>query len=314
MVKPLLWLGALMMILSPALAQPGAAALYNPKPDITPATRFIQNLAITEPEAGAEPLSHEGVARIGVYGDSTAAALNVGLQFWLDRRGNGRARMGLAELGCGLLRKGVYRFRGSDHARPEHCRERTSAWRASITRDQPDIALVLYGTWEVCDRKLPGENVWRHPGDPILDEELRKEMLDAVDMLSAKGALVVWLTHPVNEVRDLGSGDAPATSYPESDPLRMARLNDLIRELPESRPEKVQILDLAAYMRTLPGGELDKDYRPDGIHYSPEGTLRLAHDWLEAETVRLYREARSARSSATGNGRESAQLPKPSHP
>jgi hypothetical protein len=296
--RGLFCLAVVVTVMLSELSHASAAVAYDPEPDVAQAARFIENLASKPPEPGALPMSHDRLPRFSVYGDSTAAALNVGLQFWLDQRNTGRARTGLAELGCGLLREGTYRFRGGAHMRPEHCQKRTSAWRDSLRRDQPDMALVLFGTWEVCDRKLPGEDAWRQLGDPVLDDQLRREMLDVVDLLSENGTLVVWLTHPTIEVRELAGGNAPATPYPESDPARMARFNELVLELPEARPGKVRILDLAAYLRTLPGGDLDPDYRPDGIHYSAEGTLRLAHDWLEAEVNRLYREARIDNASA----------------
>jgi hypothetical protein len=143
----------------------------------------------------------------------------------------------------------------------------------------------------VCDRQLPGDATWRHLGDPVLDDSYRRELRAAVDRLSADGTLVVWLTHPTIEVRDPKTGLAPPKPYPESDPARMARLNELIRELETARPGKVRVLDFAAYLRTLPAGEMDARYRPDGTHLSGEGSLRLAHDWLESEVLRLYRES-----------------------
>lgn len=269
-------------------------ARYDPTGDVAAATEMITALGAATPPRGSPPSLGQKVPRVSVFGDSTAAALNVGLQFWLGRNGTGLPRMGLSELGCGLERSGAYRFQGKVQNRAEHCSDRDSAWREALLRDQSDVAVVLFGPWEVCDRRLEGDTQWRRLGDPVLDERMRREMLEAVDLLSSQGALVMWVTHPKIEVRDPTTGVAPKKAYPESDPRRMERYNELVRELPDLRPGKVVVIDLVSYLRSLEGGELAPRYRPDGTHLSAEGTLKLAHDWFEPEVLRVYLAASSA--------------------
>lgn len=272
---------------------------YDPHADVGAATARIQSLMASAPSTPPDPPRRDReVPRIAVFGDSTGAVLAVGLHHWLGARGTGEPRRGVAQLGCPLATEGRYRFQGKELAPPEHCQDWHDAWPAAVRDYRPDVAVVLLGPWEVCDRQLPGDPSWRHLGDPVLDDFYRRELLAAVDRLSADGALVVWLTHPTIEVRDPKTGAAPATPYPESDPKRMARLDELIRELEAARPGKVRVLDFAGHLGALPGGEMDARYRPDGTHLSGEGSLRLAHDWLEAEVLRLYRE-----SAAAGGGR-----------
>ncbi len=62
-----------------------------------------------------------------------------------------------------------------------------------LDQGQPDLAVVQVGPWEVADRKLPGESIWRTPGDPVYDDYLRNEMLASTGLLSRDGATVVWL-------------------------------------------------------------------------------------------------------------------------
>jgi hypothetical protein len=269
---------------------------YDPHADVDAATKRIQSIMASTPPASPEPSPgrDRAVPRIAVFGDSTGAVLAVGLHHWLGERGSGEPRRGVAQLGCALATQGRYRFQGKELGPPEHCKDWHDAWPEAVKDFRPDVAVVLLGPWEVCDRQLPGDPTWRHLGDPVLDDYYRRELLTAVDRLSADGALVVWLTHPTIEVRDPKTGAAPATPYPESDPQRMARLNELIRELEKERPGKVRVLDFAAYLRALPAGEMDARYRPDGTHLSGEGSLRLAHDWLESEVLRLYRESANA--------------------
>ncbi len=121
-----------------------------------------------------------------------------------------------------------------------------------------------------------------------MDDYLRQEMLSAVDLLTTDGTLVVWLTHP--PIRNLDRGRVPETPFPEWDPARMKRFNALVFELETQRPGQVRAIDLAAYMRELPMGEFDPNYRPDGVHLTPEGAANIAEAWLGEELLRVYRE------------------------
>jgi hypothetical protein len=72
-------------------------------------------------------------------------------------------------------------------------------------------------------------------------------------------------------------------------------LNQLIRGLETLRPGKVRVVDLAAYKRILPGGEMSAAYRPDGTHLTIEGAVKLAYEWLGNEILRVYREESARR-------------------
>ncbi len=276
---------AVVLAIAAATARPSVSfADYDPVGDVSAASDLILRLRDDGPRGADEgPL-----ARVGVYGDSTAAAVNVGLQYWLDKNGTGRPRLGTSELGCALLTTGEYRYQGRNLKNPDHCAVRSEEWPKTLARDQTDVAVVSYGPWEVCDRRFPGEPEWRHLGDPVFDEHLRSAMLEAVDLFLDNGVPVVWMTHPLVEVRNPETGVAPETPYPESDPARIARYNELVFELEAARPGKVRVLDFAGYLRGREGGELDSRYRPDGTHLSAEGTLKLAHDWLEPEILRIH--------------------------
>jgi hypothetical protein len=244
----------------------------------------------TAPGAIDAPSRFQDLQRAAVYGDSAALMIGMGLDTWLMARDGVRARGGVSQLGCALARKGTYRFRGKEWQRRKQCGDRDVTWAESIQRARPDFAVVLVGPWEVCDRKLPGDDTWRHPGNPVLDAYLQQEMLSVVDLLSSGGALVIWLTHPSIQVL---SEKPPKTPYPESDPARMARLNELIFKLEKLRPGIVRVVDLAGYMRTLPAGEMDPSYRPDGTHLHIEGAIKVWNDWLGAEVLRVYHDEAS---------------------
>lgn len=258
---------------------------------------FVAEFQAARPEPGNPPNLFEEVPRVAYFGDSTAVRLSVGTGYWMDRNGTARYRLGVPELGCGVARSGVYRVALQERRRPKHCKDRNTAWPRAIRELRPDIAVVLTSLWDIADRKLPGDETWRHIGDPVIDDFLRQEFLSAVDQLISEGTLVIWLTHPA--VRSFGpDGVAPKVPFPESDPARMTRLNELIFELETKRPGQVRVIDLAGYMRTLPNGELDPTYRPDGVHLSVEGAVNVARDWLAEELLRVYRD-QAAKATAS---------------
>ena len=154
--------------------------------------------------------------------------------------------------------------------------------------------MVSYGPWEVPDRLLPRQKTWQALGDEAVDAYLRRELSNALEILTRDGTLVVWLTYPAIETRVRGTQRLPPEPFSESDPARMARLNELIREAAELHPESVRVADLQSYMRGLPGGEMDASYRRDGVHLTPLGSARVVKDWLAAEILRIYRETAPA--------------------
>jgi peptidoglycan/LPS O-acetylase OafA/YrhL len=247
--------------------------------------------AASDDESASDPPSRFRAApRVAVFGDSAALQLHTGLGRWLLETEGVEMRRGWTKPGCGIARAGRYRFRRGERGAPRICRNRNEEWERRLDKATPDVAVVFAGPWEVADRKLPGEDRWRKPGDPAFDDYLRAEMLAAVDVLSSRGSLVVWLTHPAIEVHEKGGGGLPETPFPASDPARMARFNELVGELESLRPGKVRSVDLAGYMRGLPGGEMDPSYRRDGVHFGTKSAYRVAADWLGPEILRSYRE------------------------
>jgi hypothetical protein len=273
---------------------------YDPSVDTRALEEWVAKVSSgkLKPESGADGLGPNDAPsltrdkpRVAFYGDSTALFLGLGFQYYMaNKKDLIRTRSGVAEPGCGLARLGTYRCRGTELTRPNHCKDRDVAWKQEIRRGRPDLTVAFAGPWDVCDRKLPGDDQWRALGDPVLDDYFRKELLSASDILLSDGALVIWLTHPVIQQRALG-GKLPETPFPESNPARMRRFNELIQELEKLRPGRLKVVDLAKHMQSLPGGELDPQYRPDGTHFALGGALRISGNWLGAEILRVYRDA-----------------------
>ena len=57
----------------------------------------------------------------------------------------------------------------------------------------------------------------------------------------------------------------PPSYDPTSDPARVKRFNEILREVARERPE-LHLVDFAKWMEQRPGGVLDPTLRPDGVH------------------------------------------------
>jgi peptidoglycan/LPS O-acetylase OafA/YrhL len=236
---------------------------------------------------GMDPADLAPDAQIGVtLGDSTMVRTAWGLSAW----GQGNHRLvltgGSADLGCGIGRGGEVRYLGNAGELKEQCQQWATTLPEIIAQardryDRVDFAVVQTGPWDVADRKLEGEDEWRHIGDPVYDDYLRDELDAANDVLLDEGVTVVWLTAPYIEA---GKNEEPPPSepYPESDPARMDRLNEMIRELADER-EGVVVVDLAAWVAGLPPGE-DERLRPDGVHFDLDRSVEVA-EWLAPQLM-----------------------------
>ncbi|WP_334145160.1 hypothetical protein [Rhabdothermincola sp.] len=141
-----------------------------------------------------------------------------------------------------------------------------------LAERRPDYVVVLSCLWDVAERRIPGDRTWRIPGDPVLDDWLRRSIGESIDVLASTGARVVWLTCPyISPVYSpqnfMGRGP-----YKEADPARTDRWNQLVREVAATRPEVV-VWDLAGLLeRIWAGGQLDPQQRPDGVHFTEQSS------------------------------------------
>ena len=135
------------------------------------------------------------------------------------------------QFGCPLARGGSYQF-----LREIQTFAPTCDWAPKFPRwvddQQPDVVVLATGMWEVVDRMLPGDDRWRHLGQPDVDHYELREMLSAIDVLAKQGAHVVLLTYPHVEA----GSDQGFQGLPESDPARVDRLNQIIRDAASRRP------------------------------------------------------------------------------
>jgi hypothetical protein len=260
-------------------------------PPLSDLEKIAQAQEEIQAEIDAVPAS---VPRVVVFGDSTAMLVSAGVGAWgLDTGELVVPDHGTA-LGCGIGRQGERRQYGGATAIPSECAWDVT-WDAALDRNpETKVAVVLTGTWDVIDRRLPGDSQWRGLGDPVYDDYLSGEIGAAMDLFRERGVQVVWLTTPP---LDFGRGKVPEPELdPPDTPARVDRLNQLIREQAASR-DGVAIVDYGAYIADLPP-ERDEEVRADGVHLDMEDAAAVADDFLGAAIL----DAAGLGDSAPGGG------------
>lgn len=269
---------------APQAPEPLAAGPGAPEPRAPVVSAPAQGSPTAAPAPGRGPLP--AVPRTAIFGDSTMLTTGLGLGDVLTETGQAAPVGGHTQLGCGVGRGGERRSGGGVEAVPAQCDAWPEEWARAIAEVDPDVAIVQEGPWDAAERRLPGDDTWRAPGDPIYDAYLKGELERVVSVLSAQGARVVWLTSPpVGEnVRASGQPQLEQLEHPE----RIARVNELVREVAAAHPGTVAVVDLSAW---LLASNDDSRLRPDGVHLGDAESREVAQRWLAAEVMRAARAA-----------------------
>ena len=216
---------------------------------------------------------------VATFGDSTALLLNLGMLVYASETGALVGVGGDAELGCGVTRFESRRvdqeFRPSDT-----CAAWPERWQALIDRDQPDVAQLVTGSWEVTDGKVPGAAEFSAIGDPAVDAFITSELNLAVDVLGSRGAMVQLVLWP--RFGQFANASVSERERAKRDPARMERLHEIMRQIAAERPDQVRILDLDAIIEDRIE---DPGLRPDGIHLPADSALELYRGELGRQTL-----------------------------
>ncbi len=224
------------------------------------------------------------VAKVGIFGDSTALGVGMGFGQWASETGTFLNVKGDAELGCGIARFTAIKPDVVVPLRPE-CASWPERYAQSLTANQPDIALVVSAVWQTPDAMLPGTDTFSALGDPAVDDFVRNEFIQAVDVLSAQGALVVLVAWP-----DFGTwmdDGRPAAASRQIDPARMARYNQILTEVQAARPDTSRVIDFAGW---LGDRSQDRTLRQDGSHFYGPEFHQLSQEWFGPELERIWQD------------------------
>lgn len=182
-------------------------------------------------------------------------------------------------IGCSLVRGTPYRYLGQTLDQRPECDTWPIRWSAQVSRDQPDVALLIIGRWETVDRVNEGR--WTHIGDQTFDAYLNGELERALNIVGSTGVRVVVATVPYSR-----GGEKPdGRLYPEDQPDRVNRWNTMLRNTVSHHRgvPGVAILDLNK--KLCPDGVYTAKVdgivvRSDGVHLTQEGVKWLT-PWLE---------------------------------
>jgi peptidoglycan/LPS O-acetylase OafA/YrhL len=215
------------------------------------------------PDTSITSSTPPGTPRILFVGDSVALALAEAMSH--SEAAYGVHIFDAGYLGCGIAIGSPRRFRGKDSNDPSFCPQWPQRRAKEVAQDKPDVVAVLVGEWELMDRVWEGN--WVHIGEPAYDAYLGKQLDLMIDVASARGAKVALLTTPCSKPAESPSG----ALWPENDPARLTRFNQLLREAAARHPTKTSVLDLKSIV--CPGGKyvsvLDGYLirSSDGIHF-----------------------------------------------
>jgi peptidoglycan/LPS O-acetylase OafA/YrhL len=203
-----------------------------------------------------------------LIGDSLALTLGKGLG--ADAPAWGVAVDNEGQVGCDLDPQTTVNVMGTVSGAAQGCPQWRTTWARLVAETKPDVVAVLLGRWESLDRIYAGR--WTHVGERAFDTHLQGELGEVIDIASAHGARVVFLTLPYI---------AQTTAQPDGSPwdmnlpARTDAYNADVRAAVARHPGQASVIDLnrildpdGHYVSSL-GGVRVRDY--DNEHLSMAG-------------------------------------------
>jgi len=146
------------------------------------------------------------------------------------------------------------------------CDSWPDGWRATVTKAEPDVVLVLTGPWEVGDVVVGGQVLT--VGTPEHDAWLRGRYEVAMQEAGASGAPVAVLDLPCYVAR---SGELTLQAE-RNDPVRVAHVNAVLQEVvAEAGQHLVRLSDWVCPGGVERTGADGQPLRYDGVHLTAEG-------------------------------------------
>jgi hypothetical protein len=207
-----------------------------------------------------------------IVGDSLALTVAVGMAKYasaynIDLGGRSHTGCGVATA-VPLLDHGVV---GDPFG---NCPTWPTWWADDVAELHPQVVGLVTGFWEVVDRRYQGRV--QHLGDPAFDAYEAAQLEHAVTILSAGGARVALFTSPYFRTGEQPNGDP----WPQDDPARVDRLNQLIERVAAHHPGVVSVvplnrfLDPAGHFTWTLDGQVAR--QGDGVHTTLAGGTYLA--------------------------------------
>ncbi len=150
------------------------------------------------------------------------AALELGVGMLPTGDGDPRVVVG-AEAGCPVLPGRVLGVRV-----PDGCSTWAGSWTALVDRFAPDLVVVRLDVADHATRLLPGDDTWRSPGDPVLDERLAAELTAMAAALTEGGARLAWISGASDgPLHDVVVGALDGVAGPQGDEVEVVAPDDV---------------------------------------------------------------------------------------
>jgi hypothetical protein len=195
--------------------------------------------------------------------------LGRGIELWADETGRAQVEND-ATYFCSLGRLLPRQLPLGEIVDPaQHCEDWATRWRQTIDTFDPDVVIVQYSVWEAEARQLPNGQLER-PGSPALDDWQLGEYQAAADVLSARGAPVLWM--------DIGCENHAIRAHEPFWYVDYQTIPDLAASRPAVHPVDMNRLLCPAGPPNPNFGGV-RNVRPDSAHFSDAGALAVAQ-WL----------------------------------
>lgn len=232
---------------------------------------------------GASNQLGRDIGRVLVVGDSVAGTLTSGL------RHAGLDVVDAAFTGCKIVR-GTIRVTATD-LRDADC-PWAEAWPKEVAESNPRVVLLVSAAFELWDVKPHGASEFLVPGTRAWARYWKSEVRQAVDALSAGGALVVMPNVTCTEPDARITPDM--AQHSAFNPVRARAANRVLNELARENPDQFRVVDLDSfvcprhrYTNSLRGVD---PLRIDGVHYSVAGS-NLVGAWMARQIAAAERSA-----------------------
>jgi peptidoglycan/LPS O-acetylase OafA/YrhL len=260
---------------APLTPTTSSAPAVSPAPDESSSTS--SSTSTTSTLAPIPTLSRP--MRVVVAGDSTAEATGAGLAQWAVEHPELAQVSILAEKGCGFVRGGEFLVQDWTPVDPRCDRWLDTDLVAEVASLQPDVVMLLTTSWDVLDRRWTDDTAL----SPVDDEYARRihDDFTAVTrrLLDGGAAHVVWIREPIPNVFWWSSGQS------QEEPARHEVLYSTMDDIAAASSGRVTVVDLAGWL-TEEQLDTDQDARPDGVHWSPDASARIARDFLGERLLR----------------------------
>ena len=200
--------------------------------------------------------------RVLIVGDSVALTVAVGMAPYAASYGVDLG--GRSHTGCGVALALPLNDHGVVGDPFPNCPMWPTWWSQDIAQLHPQVVGLVIGFWEVVDRWYQGR--WQHLGDPAFDAYETSMLERAVHILGSGGAKVALFTAPYFHTGEQPDG-AP---WPQDNPARVNRLNQIIRAVAARHPGTVavvplnRVLDPAGHFTWTIDGKVVR--QGDGVH------------------------------------------------